>query len=61
MYSGWLDYSRRASILDFNVYIGRISRYMEKRYISRSEIRSLEVSVSKEVINNLKRRIWRRR
>jgi len=48
--------SGRIGILDFDIYIGRISRYIEGEYVGRFEVRRLRIHIS-----SIKRGVWERR
>ena len=45
--------------MDFNICIGKINEYIERKHTSRFEIRRLEVSISREVISSIEKRIWK--
>ena len=45
--------------MNFNIYIRKISEYIEIKHTDRFEIKRLEVSISKEVISSIKKRIWK--
>lgn len=51
------EYSGRASTLNFDVYTGRIDRYVKRKHIGRSRIRKLEVCISKGVVGSIEKRI----
>ena len=47
--------------MDTIIYTERVSRYIEREFVGRFEIRRSRISVSKEIFVGIKKRIWERK
>lgn len=45
--------------VSLNLYIGKISRYLERKYIGESRIGKIRMWINKRVFSRIKEGVWR--
>ena len=55
----WMRMRRKKIEVSLNLYIGKISRYLERKYIGEPGIGKIRMWINKRVLSRIKEEVWR--